>query len=284
MRRRPDLAHPSRAAVRPLGPPSPRQPQQQGDAVDAFLASGGQTRFQVQDPGPPVFDPRSDGVQLITSLYVPAGRVAFVKEIRVAPFMPTMLTDPWTTSGSTGASWRDLLGDGTEAPGGTNGVWTTPFGWESYFNPPDFAPQWSWFLRVLRGDIDKNRKVPFTLADPATWYLAENVAVPGSVYAAGIPGTQPTGYWRPQRMQMIQGDKLNTHVLVGPDCTICLWARWLQGLYQPNAQTQTGEGIASAPYGEPLYPLLPSFGQLHGYIQAADRVASTENAEYGWGG
>lgn len=286
MRRRPEIAHPSRAVVRPLGPPSPRQPQQQGDTLDGFLASGGQTFFTLQSPGPPLFDPRPNGVQLVTSLYVPEGRVGFVKEIRIAPFIPTELVDPWTTSGITGASWRDVLGTQVPAPGGTNGVWATPFGWESYFNTNHPPPSWTWMLRFLPGNIDSLRSKigPFTLADPATWFLAENIAVPASVYPGGIPGAQPSGFWRPQRMQVLQGDKLNTHVLVPPNTTICLWARWTQDVYQPAASQQTGEGIVNTTYGPTVYPLLPSFGQLHGYVQAADRDASTENAQFGWGG
>jgi hypothetical protein len=288
MRRRPEVARPTAAPVHGLGPPSPRQPTQQGDIIEAFLVSGGQTFFLVSGG----FDPRPNGVQLVRALYVPKGRIGFVKQLRVAPFMPTVLVDPWETKGIDGAgvtSWRDITNGGPVAPGGKNGVWETPFGWESYFDPGNVQsvpPQWSWLLRLLPGNIDELRAKlpPFSFADPTSWFLLENIAVPIAGYPEGLPGAAPTGYFRPERMQVLQGDALVSHVVVPPDTTILLFVRWTQQLYQPRAFVSGGEAPTSVNYGDPVYPLLPSFGQLHGYVQAADRDTSAENAYFGWGG
>lgn len=291
MRRHPDKQHPVTAHVAPVGPLAPRAATDQGDIIEPFLVSGGATFFIVAG-GPPQFDPRPSGVQLIRSLYVPFGRTGFLKQLRVAPFMPTIFVDPWETSGADNAvtSWRAFqAGGGPARPGGRNGVWETPFGWESYFDASDpdaVIPQWTWQLRLLTGDINKIRATlpPFSVADPASWYLVENIPVPSSAYPAGLPGAAPSGYWTPERMQVLQGDELCTHVIVPQNTTLCLFATWIQDPAQPWAAEVGAEGVVYQAYGAEEFPLLPSFGQLHGYLQAADREDSTENARFGWGG
>lgn len=256
--------------------------------IEPFLVSGGSS-FYI-DVDPPPFHPAPAGVQLVTSVYVPRGKLGFVKEIRIAPQMPPVLVDPWVTSGVNNANttWRAF--EGPSRPGGFNGVWQTPFGWENYFDPTDeesIIPQWVWMLTVIRGDINLTRKnlPPFNLADPNSWYLVPNIAVPLAGYPSGIPGAAPSGAWGPQRMQVLQGDKLSTHVVVPEDTTICLFTRWVQSLFQPLAQVPAGEGGSeTAPYGDPVYVLLPSFGQLHGYMQAVSSEESIENSQVGWGG
>jgi len=275
--------------VSPEQPLTPRVATDRGSDIEPFLVSGGAVSFIVSVN--PAFDPRPDGVQLVRSLYVPSGRTGFLKQLRVAPFMPPIFVDPWETSGLTNASWR-VFGGGVGAPtrpGGRNGVWETPFGWEGYFDPAvqgALAPEWTWQLRFIRGDIARlrSRRPPFSVADPSSWYLVENIAVPAVAYVSGIPGAAPAGAWTPERMQVLQGDELSSHVVIPQDTTLCLFARWKQQATQPRGVLQTGEGLSAQSYGQTEFPLLPSFGQLHGYMQAADREASSENALYGWGG
>ncbi|MGV1080705.1 MAG: hypothetical protein ACOYD1_12810 [Candidatus Nanopelagicales bacterium] len=262
-------------------------PPWQGDIIEPFLVSGGATFFIVTNSPPTAFDPQPAGVQLVTSVYVPTGKVGFLKQLRVAPFMPTQLVDPWETSGVANAvtTWRDFdaAPGGPVRPGGRNGVWETPFGWESYFDSQSCGeqpPQWTWQLRLIKGNVAKQVKQPFSLLDVATWFLRPDLAVPLSAYPNGIPGNAPDGIWGPQRMQVIQDDALVTHVLVPEDHSLCLFTQWTQNQFQPISN----DGETLTTYGPAVYPLLPSFGQLHGYMQAALRESSTENAKFGWGG
>lgn len=288
--------------LRPLESLGPDQPPTAGDEANTvvpFLQCGGATYFLAAEAG---FDPRPDGVQLLVAMHVPRGKVAFVKEIRVAPFIPPELSDPWNTQGAAPDPptdfvvnlWRFWTSDPalTVRAAGTHGVWTTPFGWESYFFGEDLPPSWTWHLRLLPGNWQEvARRVtggaPFSPAVPASWYLQPNVAVPvpGGPYAsAGMPGQAPSGFWPNQRMQILQSDKLTTHVLVPEDTSLLLFARWTQAEFSPESFHAAGEGSNQGFYGENVYPLLPSFGQLHGYVQAADREASRENARHGWQG
>lgn len=289
MRRHPSLTRKTSGPLQPQPPPGPTPPNWEGDALEPFLVSGGATFF-IRTAAPPTpFDPAPAGVQLCCSVYIPRGKIGFLKQLRVAPFMPTQLVDPWETTGFLNevATWRgfDASGAGPVRPGGRNGVWTTPFGWESYFDSLDCGeqpPQWTWQLRLVKGDIKKTRPT-FSLLDPATWYLVPDIAVPLDAYSSGIPGAAPSGFWGPQRMQVIQGDELDTHVIVPEDTTLCLFTQWTQEEFQPIALS-VGIDTFAQPYGEPVFPLLPSFGQLHGYMQAATRDASYWNAVQGWGG
>lgn len=271
----------------------PLQPPSLADVIEPFLVSGGATFFIVTEAPDPAFDPQPAGVQLCCSVYVPFGRVGFVKQLRVAPFMPTQLVDPWETSGVGNAvtTWRDFdaSAGGPVRPGGRNGVWETPFGWESYFDSGacgEQPPQWTWQLRLVQGDIVKDRKA-FSLTDPDTWYLAPDIAVPASAYAGGIPGAAPGGIWPGQRMQVIQGDELETHVVVPENTSVCLFTQWTQLPFQPRSN----DGESSTIYGPTVYPLLPSFGQLHGYMQGVretqypkSQTSAQRNARHGWGG
>lgn len=297
MRRRPtigpELPDPPRGVVA-----NPREiPTQEADCIVPYLVCGGQTFYTLGDG----FDPREGAVQLLASVYVPRGQVGFVKEIRVAPFMPPALADPWTTTGANpltipnDANWRYFegpvqgLGALAAAAAGTNGVWTTPFGWESYFNDGGTPPRWRWNLRFLQGSIAEvkgGRKIPeFDSANPASWFLAQDVPVPAAAYAGGLPGTAPGPQWNPQRMQVIQGDKLSTHVPVPPNTTVLLFASWTQAEFTPQAQTGLSGATTEADYALSVYPLLPSFGQLHGYTQGiGSNDATKENALHGWGG
>ncbi len=288
MRRRPIVNRESAVPAAPQLPPGQLPPNFAGDTLEPFLVSGGATFFIETSAPPTPFLPAPAGVQLVCSVYVPFGKMGFVKQVRVAPFMPTELTDPWETSGVGAAglvSWRDFdsAALGPIRPGGTHGVWTTPFGWESYFDSfscGEQPPQWTWQLRLVRGDVSKNRRT-FSLLDPSTWYLVPDIAVPLNAYASGIPGAAPSGFWGAQRMQVIQGDELCTHVPVPPDTSICLFTQWTQNLFQPRASV---DGEPRLDYGDAVYPLLPSFGQLHGYMQAVGRPAAQDNAMFGWGG
>lgn len=288
MRRRPTVERPNTVPAAAQLPPGQLPPNWAGDTLEPFLVSGGATFFIETNAPPTPFQPAAAGVQLVCSVYVPFGKLGFLKQIRVAPFMPTELADPWETRGiivDDVFSWRDFdsVAAGPIRPGGTHGVWTTPFGWESYFDAiacGEQPPQWTWQLRLVRGDINKDRAA-FSLLDPATWYLVPNLAVPLLAYASGIPGAAPSGYWGPQRMQVLQGDALDTHVIVPENTTLCLFTQWTQNAFQPRANV---DGVPRVTYGPEVFPLLPSFGQLHGYVQANDRPCAQNNAMYGWGG
>jgi hypothetical protein len=271
----------------PQTPPGKVPPPWLGDVLEPFLVSGGATFFIVTEAPAVVFDARPAGIQLVCSVYVPNGKVGFLKQLRVAPFMPTQLVDPWHTSGigNTVNSWREFDADGLGPvrPGGQNGVWEAPFGWESYFdslNCGEQPPQWTWQLRLVKGNIANDRRA-FDLTDPATWYLVPDIAVPRApAYDGGIPGAAPSGFWGAQRMQVIQGDELDTHVIVPEDTTLCLFTQWTQQEFQPLSN----DGETVTEYGPAVFPLLPSFGQLHGYMQSAQAESAILNAKYGWGG
>lgn len=290
MRRRPQIRELEIGQpLEELGPHRRPAATNRGDLIEPFLVSGGATFFLDFDEAG---DPEQAGAQLVASVFVPPGRIGFLKQLRVAPFIPPELSDPWNTAGARveapgqgGASWRGWQGPPTPRAAGTHGVWSTPFGWESYFDAEGFPPQWLWHLRLCDGDVTRGRAALFNVADPLTWPFVQNVPVPLSAYPLGIPGRAPGNAWGPQRMQVIQGDELCTHVVVPPNTTLCLFVQWLQQTFTPRADIFDGEGNTQVAYGPAVYPLLPSFGQLHGYMQAADNTeASTENALYGWGG
>lgn len=291
MRRRPQHDSFEVGPHETVGPNRPPSASFEGDVIIPFLVSGGVTFFAVTD-GPPVFDARMAGVQLCTHLYVPKGHVAFVKELRCAPFIPPELADPFNSNGvnplaaapnNVIASWRSFDGDPAPRAAGTNGVWTTPFGWESYWDDGStLIPHWEWFLRLIPGDPIAARP-PFSFTDASTWFLQPNIPVPLTAYPM-IPGQQPSGFFGPQRMQVLQGDKLSSHILVPENTTIALFTKWQQSAWAPRVEWRDAEGDGEGDYGPAVFPLLPSFGQLHGYLQSMSAEPSTENARYGWGG
>lgn len=272
------------------GPDQQPQPGYVGDVVSPFLQTGGAT-FYLTSVAPP-FDARPDGVQLLASVFVPEGWVGFVKEIRVAPGMPPELADPWEVQGGwpnppiEATLWRTWDAAPTVRVAGTHGIWQTPFGWESYYDDGEAPPSWTWHLRLIPGDVLGQRAgLPaFSVADPTTWFFVPNVPVPNAGYPTGIPGSPPSGQWPQQRMQVLQGDKLSTHVFAPENTTIALFARWTQAQHSPWSHQEFGEGTQTDFYGPPVYPIQPSFGSLHGYMQAAGGQAARENALYGWEG
>jgi hypothetical protein len=284
--RLPELAGPTRK------PPPTDSPE----AIQPFLKSGGLTYFIVDTEPIVDFDPRTDGVQLVTYVYVPIGYIGFLKQLRVAPFIAPVFADPWDSSGFVPPdtpSWRTWTAGPEPLPraAGTHGVWTTPFGWESYFDQGDVPPMWRWHLRFVDGNIDHMRmntlKIPpFSTGNPASWLLVPDIPVPRSPpYTGGIPGRAVGPQWSYQRMQVLQSDELTTHVMIPQNTTLCLFTEWTQQLVTPEVENLGDEGQGDLPYGLSEYPLLPSFGQLHGYMQAIGNAeAVNENGRYGWGG
>lgn len=290
MRRRPlrdPLGIPPRGEK--AGPPIASQV---GDAQEAWLVSGGFVHHIFYGEGP---NSGPDGAQLLCFQYVPKGYVGWLKQLRVAPFCPSVLAQPWVTSGVVGgaASWVShdaTLGGGLDRPAAQNGVWSTPFGWEGYYDQADVAavpPAWRWTLTLVQGDVgvQRNDFPPFSVGDPASWYLVPNIPVIGSIaYPQGFPGSSPGKVVPSQRMQVLQSDELTAHVMVPEDTSLCLWARWTQGLYTPRGEDENGTIV----YGDSVYPLLPSFGSMLGYMQALSSIqqpaASVQNARHGWGG
>jgi len=252
-----------------------------------FLVSGGKAFYLLAD-GPPIFDPRPAGVQLICSVYIGPGHIGFLKSIRVAPYMPTVLgPDPVSNDL---LRWRvqdAMPGDIYSRPSSTGGLWTTPAGWEGYFdrsNPEAHPPRWWWHLRLFQGPIDELRarrgNVPlFSITDSRSWFMVEEIPVPAGVYAAGLPG-QPVGYpFPPQKYQVLPGDGLRLHVPIPPNSTLCLFATWEQGFLYPYTRTDAGNVLVDE---NPYYPLLPSIGQLAGYALIDSQPEAVQLAKAGW--
>ena len=112
-----------------------------------------------------------------------------------------------------------------------------------------------------------------------------NIAVPQWVYRGGMPGGKLSGVLPPQRVQATPDSPIPVHILCPENTTVCLWAKWSQGpLYVPHAFGSNGP-ITPWPDTAPVvWPLLPSVGQLTGYMQASGRSAAGENAAFGWQG
>lgn len=284
MKRRPSTDREQRVRAGALHEPlRPARPEDLGDTIEPFLASGGLTTFlDFPESG---FDARSDGVQLIATQWVPEGRTAWIKQIRVAPYCPPELSAPWQGWPGT---WQDFQAAGlagiVRAPAQT-GVYTTPMGWESYFDgSTEVLPHWEWWLATIPTTLEVARANagagPFSVLDPKSWYLLPNIPVPASVYAGGFPGSAIPGFLKPQRMQVLQGDAINWHVNVPEKKTILLFAKWRQSTVEPRARNELGPVLV----GPAIAPLLPSFGQLVGYLQAASTGAAQENGLFGWGG
>ncbi len=283
-------APPGAGIISPTHPYGGRQgvnADQLGDRVQPFLVSGGLTQFIVSTE--PAFDPRPEGIQLVTFQYIPTGTVGFVKQVRVGPYCPPVLSDPWATSGVSGFSgtWQEFDTSAGQAAAGTNGVWRTPFGWESFFDAGENPPQWLWHLRIVQGNPVRDYGVGFNgfdITDPNTWDWIPWIPVPREAYAnRGLPGSTPGGGpWTPNRMQATPDAPLQTHAMCPEDCTICLFVTWRQAPFTPRAADSNGTILYDG--NNTVYPLLPSYGQLHGYMQSSASAAAGHNALTGWGG
>lgn len=297
MRRRPQSHYPSihRALpdlASPQGPIPPSIPSTQGDAIEPFLVAGGQTWFPSGWAG--AEDPAPAGVQLVTSQYVPMGRIGFVKRIMVAPCAPPVLVDPWRGWAGHFQSFAPGVDpwNQTQRAGAQAGLWETPLAWEGYFGPtgytPGSSPYWRWQLSLFPGSLDSYRAqqaIPgFSILTPASWYLTPDIPVPVSAYPGGIPGRSPNGYLSPQRVQAPPSSPIACHIQIPENTTICLWAKWVQEdfapiiAYGPNGPEQPWQ----AGQLPPIWPLLPSVGSLTGYLQSASREATATNAAHGW--
>ncbi len=262
------------------------------DGVVPFLASGGATQFLIFAGG--AFDPRADGIQLITSQYVPLGKAAWVKQIRVGPYCPPVLVDPWRTSGIAGfvGSWQEFPTSDGQPAAGVNGVWETPMGWLAFHDDERPEPKWEWHLRIIRGDIQELRRKQgdFDPGNHRTWSYLPGLPVPRAAYSGrGLPGASIAmgGHWGPNPMQATPSAPLMTHGLVPENSTVCLFATWEQTPVTPRGADINGTilyGGNDLELGTTVYPLLPSYGQLHGYMQSDGAGASEVNARHGWGG
>jgi hypothetical protein len=266
--------------------------------IQPIYASGGMS-YWLSDAGTDYF-PQPDGVQLVTHLYIPKGRHGFLKEIRIAPYCPAPLCDPWLTTGANQPSWRAWNrqdeGNSTEAGSGFHQpamgtLWSTPMGWETAWDTASvILPSWNWTIRFFQGNLDVLRGQgfmnipPFNIADPTSWYLVPSIPVPARAYPAGLPGSSVGPSWDAQRMQILTGDKVNFHVPVPQDTTVLLFARWSQDAVWARGEMGTSPMITNLNWSERLRPIGPSVGSLLGYTQPMGTAAATENLETGWGG
>lgn len=296
----------------------------QSDIIVPFLVTGGAAGFtEVPGGGGPVdFDPVRKGAQLVTSIYVPSGRVGFLKQIRVGPRKPAVLHDVWDAGGIVGpyttpgpgpeelapVSYQVNEGNGSASRDAIHsGIWWDPMGWEVYRSQNitgDFEPlcTWQWQLTLVRGTLaDLRRKQnipPFSFTDPASWYLIDNLPVPfglpnpiDNAYPGGIPGSPIGPFFGPQRLQATPKDPLNVHVMIPEDTTLCLFTTWLQPhnfelRFTRPINTNLAQAdpglLASMPRDGAIVG--PSYGSLSGYLQPGSSQAGVDNATHGWGG
>ena len=205
---RPDAVVPLRQGYRKKPGLRDQRPEDQGDRLRAWLVSGGSATWE----GLPYAVPaETDGIQLLSSYYVPEGQTGYVKQIRAAPFKPSVLANAVNVELVPGVG--ALAGLQAMHSDSAAGFWTTPFGWEGYNAELDGEiPQWVWHLRFIPGDIARVREglniPPFSFVNPLSWYLVPNIPVPASGYPNGIPGSTPGSQWGPQRMQRLGSCKL----------------------------------------------------------------------------
>jgi hypothetical protein len=326
-------------AAAPPGPTRFQVATNQSDAIAAFLSSGGYT-FWPQAPSVDLtregedIDYKSyvkgDGAQLVASAFIPWGKVGFCKQIRVAPLKPSILSDVWSSSGITAPGTDPVLFGTYQATRDLEtytGIWDVPMGWESYDVDPNpltpggpsprtggYVPDpwlgqlgWQWQLTLLDGSIPNyrtsNNIPPFEVLNVDSWFMVDSIPVPGFVYSNGFPGRPAGPGWTPQRMQVLPGDSLDTHIIIPSNTTLCLWARWYNVMnFKPpeNGGWQVGVPLRYARtdvfgfdlYGangdesnDPVVPVIgPSIGSLHGYMQPEVSDGSNVNAVKGWGG
>lgn len=300
MRRRPDTEGLDYyATLQSFAGAKRRSAAQSVHGVQPFYVSGGLTYWLTVAADD--FYPNQNGVQLVTYFYVPKGQRGFIKEIRVAPYCPSPLCDPWATSGAAStqylASWR-MWGredSGEESPLPFMGdLWRTPMGWEAAFDDDTtVAPRWTWTLKFQQGNIQRLRGQgflnipPFSTANPASWFLVPDIPVPAAAYPAGLPGYSAGPQWDSQRMQVLPTDKVSLHVPVPEDTTVLLFTQWRQSDVLPLAGDITGR-YPYVPDQEDIAPRIPpigpSVGSLLGYTQALTAESTLRNLERGWGG
>lgn len=291
MRRRP-LQH----TTPPLGgydatPVEPQKATSIGTAIEPFLVGGGRTFWlRVTDDIFDTFDPRPSGMQLVTGVYVPKGRAAFVKRLVIAPTVPSIIGDAFRN----GLQWwsadnwaTGLYPGGGQRANSANGLWETPLAWEGFFaaqeDPPAVTPEWRWQVTLLQGDFRVTRAQADTPAFspfvPASWYLLPNEPVPRPANFA-FPGNGLEGDVGSQRFPILPRDDFSPHWLVPEDHSILLWSWWDQSPLTINSGSVNGPNELATE----IYPIGPSVGQLSGYFQAVQSEAARDNAEVGWGG
>lgn len=253
-----------------------------GNIIEPFLASGGSAQFYALDSDASA---APDGVQLVCAHFVPPGRVGFLKELFCCPLVP-----PIVGEGSVPNAWTVYQALDPSLPVRASeraGYYRTPLAWEAIYDPNseggDRVPVWSWSLVRLPGNVLAGRS-RFDPADPSTWFLALNEAVPASVYSAGYPGD---AVWGPQRVQVTPEMMFETHLVIPPNTTLALFARWTQAQLTNQRFDVTDleadpPTVTTVQVNSDFYPLLPSVGRLHGYEQAAAVLAAEDNATYGW--
>jgi hypothetical protein len=262
-------------------------PQSIGDGIQTFVQSGGATTFLFD--GPSTFNPQIAGAQMLCSVFVPRGRTGWIKQIRVAPFMPAVLANPWQ---GWDATWQNFAPVGAAISPfratAQAGYYTTPLGWESYFDPgTETLPQWVWWISCITGTIAAAKFAAhspevFSFADPNSWYLAPDIAVPLSTYTLGFtyPGRAPALGFGRQRMQVLPDSPIDWHLQIPENSTAILWCEWKQSSTSVYARDINGPSLVMVD----VPPLLPSFGQLVGYTQSTTSKAAVKNARRGWGG
>lgn len=278
------------------------RPQSMGDRVRPFYVSGGSCGFLVSSPQSDFYTAAESGAQLVSSVYVPPGSTGFIKDIRIAPFKPSFLAPG--ISGGGGVVEMVTSPDGIKpnpivdvGPDSNQGFWNTPFAWECYLatggevEPP--PTRWQWHLRLITGRLQDARRnlgiPPFSFADPLSWYLVPDIAVPfgttavPSAYPAGLPGSTPGEPWGRQRLQRVGWFENPLHVLIPENTTACLFATWNQSAYPYKTANLSPLNVVSNSQDGFFFPLLPSFGQMSGYTQPSNRAATQHNA-LSWGG
>lgn len=267
-------------------------PAVQGDVITPFYVSDGwlmHTGYGGEGVGE---EGRTDihGIQLVCWFYIPIGRTGFIKQIRVAPYIPAPFDakhGPWNQFDTTG-----------DRPAPLDGFYTTPAGWENYGLggepiPWGKVPFWRWHLRAISGDISgkiSNAKNNFDVFNPNTWQYLTPYPVPTMAYPQGIPG-RLIGDVGPQKIQRVGNQyEESLHIPVNEDTSITLWTEWKQEEVQPKmflwgyVPDPPGPPV-QVPLGtEPIAPINPSFGALIGYTQPNHSDATRKNAVDGWGG
>lgn len=254
-----------------------------GEALRPWLVSGAFCRHVVI---PGFLDTSLDGVQLVTSVYVPTGYVGFVKGIRIAPFMPAYVAPNWQKAPGLEYVAGNL---NTLTPQASFSYWETP-AWECFGNfddPESFPPFWRWHLTFVRGTLADNRIFPLA-ASPATFRFIPEIPVPRAAYPTGIPGDAAgwnLGDQKVPRVNVTADGSL--HVPVPPDTTVCLWSEWRQATFDVNLQrfSVLDPSIDESFLGQQnIVALLPAWGTLAGYMQPRKAESALANAREGWGG